>query len=135
MIRRVLLGLCAVLFLAAPAFAAETADISSGDTAWLLVSTALVMLMTPGLALFYAGMVRRKNVLGTIMHSFMILCVVSVVWVLWGYTLAFGPDKAGLVGGLEWLGLRGVGQEANGTVPHYAFMMFQGMFAVITPSA
>ncbi|MEJ2314272.1 MAG: ammonium transporter [Nitrospirota bacterium] len=134
MIRRVLLGLCAVLFLAAPAFAAETADISSGDTAWLLVSTALVMLMTPGLALFYAGMVRRKNVLGTIMHSFMILCVVSVVWVLWGYTLAFGPDKAGLVGGLEWLGLRGVGQEANGTVPHYAFMMFQGMFAVITPA-
>jgi Amt family ammonium transporter len=127
-------GVFALLFLAAPALAAETTEISSGDTAWLLVSTALVMLMTPGLALFYAGMVRRKNVLGTIMHSFMILCVVSVVWVLWGYTLAFGPDKAGLVGGLEWLGLRGVGQEASGTVPHYVFMMFQGMFAIITPA-
>ncbi len=134
MIRRLLLGVFAIVLLAAPALAAETPEISSGDTAWLLVSTALVMLMTPGLALFYAGMVRRKNVLGTIMHSFMILCVVSVVWVLWGYTLAFGPDKAGLVGGLEWLGLRGVGQEANGTVPHYVFMMFQGMFAIITPA-
>ncbi|MGD8351995.1 MAG: ammonium transporter [Nitrospirota bacterium] len=134
MTRRVLPGVFALLFLAAPALAAETTEISSGDTAWLLVSTALVMLMTPGLALFYAGMVRRKNVLGTIMHSFMILCVVSVVWVLWGYTLAFGPDKAGLVGGLEWLGLRGVGQEASGTVPHYVFMMFQGMFAIITPA-
>ncbi len=134
MVKRILLAVCAVLLMAGPALAAETAEISSGDTAWLLVSTALVMLMTPGLALFYAGMVRRKNVLGTIMHSFMILCVVSIVWVLWGYSLAFGPDKAGLVGGLEWLGLRGVGQEANGTVPHYVFMIFQGMFAVITPA-
>ncbi|MBI3378215.1 MAG: ammonium transporter [Nitrospirae bacterium] len=111
--------------------------IDSGDTAWMLVSTALVMLMTPGLALFYGGMVRRKNVLGTIMHSFVILCIVSVIWVLWGYTLAFGPDKWGLIGGLDWLGLKGVGQESAPlapTIPHLIFMMFQGMFAVITPA-
>ena len=117
---------------ASPAMAAGADAIDSGDTAWLLVSTALVMLMTPGLAFFYGGMVRRKNVLGTIMHSFMILCVVSVVWVLWGYTLAFGPDVGGLIGNLQWLGLNGVGAEPNGTVPHYIFMMFQGMFAIIT---
>ena len=89
---------------AAPAPPAPTVD--TGDTAWVLTSTALVLLMTaPGLALFYGGMVRKKNALGTIMHSFIILCVVSVTWVLWGYTLAFGPDKGGLIGGLEWLGL------------------------------
>lgn len=111
--------------------------IDSGDTAWMLVSTALVMLMTPGLALFYGGMVRRKNVLGTIMHSFVILCIVSVIWVLWGYTLAFGPDKWGIIGGLDWLGLKGVGQESAPlapTIPHLIFMMFQGMFAIITPA-
>lgn len=119
------------------AFAEEAVEISSGDTAWLLVSTALVMLMTPGLALFYGGMVRKKNVLGTIMHSFAALAVMSVVWVLWGYTLSFGPDVKGLVGGLRWLGLTGVGQEGAPlapTVPHLVFMMFQGMFAVITPA-
>ncbi len=111
--------------------------IDTGDTAWMLVSTALVMLMTPGLALFYGGMVRRKNVLGTIMHSFVILCLVSVIWVLWGYTLAFGPDKGGIIGGLNWLGLKGVGQEPApmaSTIPHLIFMMFQGMFAIITPA-
>ncbi|MBI5025874.1 MAG: ammonium transporter [Nitrospirae bacterium] len=111
--------------------------IDTGDTAWMLVSTALVMLMTPGLALFYGGMVRRKNVLGTIMHSFVILCLVSVIWVLWGYTLAFGPDKGGIIGGLDWLGLKGVGQEPApmaSTIPHLVFMMFQGMFAIITPA-
>jgi Amt family ammonium transporter len=115
------------------AFAAEDV-IDKGDTAWLIVATALVMLMTPGLALFYGGMVRRKNVLGTLMHSFTLLCVVSIVWILWGYTLAFGPDKGGFVGGLDMLFLQGVGTEANGTVPHLIFMMFQGMFAVITPA-
>jgi Amt family ammonium transporter len=95
------------------------------------------MLMTPGLALFYGGMVRSKNVLGTLMHSFIILCVMSIVWLLWGYTLAFGHDIGGVIGGLEWFGLRGVGQEAAplaSTVPHLLFMMFQGMFAVITPA-
>jgi Amt family ammonium transporter len=113
--------------------------IDTGDTAWVLTSTALVLLMTaPGLALFYGGMVRKKNALGTIMHSFIILCVVSVIWVLWGYTLAFGPDKGGWIGGLDWLGLAGVGGEPNtdyaGTIPHQAFMIFQMMFAVITPA-
>ncbi len=121
------------------AHAADAAGqtVNSGDTAWMLISTALVMLMTPGLAFFYGGMVRRKNVLGTMMQSFMILCLVSVIWVLWGYTLAFGPDRGGFIGGLEWLGLRGVGQAPSPfapTVPHLVFMMFQGMFAVITPA-
>ena len=113
-------------------------EINAGDTAWVLISTALVMLMTPGLALFYGGLVRRKNVLSTIMHSFFILALVSVTWVLWGYTLAFGPDIGGLIGGLDWLALRGVGMEPNtdyaATVPHQAFMVFQMMFAVITPA-
>ncbi|MDQ2912281.1 MAG: ammonium transporter [Chloroflexota bacterium] len=111
--------------------------ISAGDTAWLLLSAALVMLMTPALGFFYGGLVRRKNVLATIMHSFFILCLISVQWVLWGYTLAFGPDQAGLIGGLDWLTLKGVGQEPGpyaATVPHQAFMVFQMMFAVITPA-
>jgi len=112
--------------------------IDTGDTAFLLLCTALVMFMTPGLALFYGGMVRSKNVLGTIMHSFVIMGLVSVLWVLVGYTLAFGPDRGGLIGGLDWAFLRGVGQEPvpgyAATVPALAFMMFQGMFAVITPA-
>jgi Amt family ammonium transporter len=131
---KILITLGAVLLPAGVALAAEAPEISPGDTAWLLVSTALVMLMTPGLAFFYGGMVRSKNVLGTIMHSFMMLCMVSLIWILWGYSLAFGPDVGGLVGSLAMVGLRGVGMEANGTVPHYIFMMFQGMFAVITPA-
>lgn len=113
--------------------------IDTGDTAWVLMSTALVMAMTvPGLALFYAGMVRSKNTLGTIMQSFIILCLISLQWVLWGYSLAFGPDKGHLIGGLEWLGLNGVGLDPNAdyaaTIPHQAFMVFQMMFAVITPA-
>ncbi len=116
--------------------AAFTVD--KGDTAWLLISTALVMLMTPGLALFYGGMVRRKNVLGTIMQSFIALGVVSIVWVLWGYSLAFGPDVGHFIGNLNWIGLQGVGLTPDpdyaATVPHQAFMMFQMMFAVITPA-
>jgi Amt family ammonium transporter len=109
---------------------------STGDTAWIMISTALVMLMTPGLALFYGGMVRRKNVLSTIMMSLGILALVGVLWVLFGYSLCFGPDKGGFIGGLDWVGLRSVGQEPSSTyastVPHLAFMMFQGMFAIIT---
>src|SRR5438093_5444922 len=113
--------------------------IDKGDTAWLLTSSALVLLMTaPGLALFYGGMVRQKNALATIMQSFIILALISVQWVLWGYSLAFGPDKGGIVGGLEWLGLAGVGLQPNpdygATVPHQAYMVFQLMFAVITPA-
>jgi Amt family ammonium transporter len=135
---RILLAVLGVLLWAGAALAVEEAPaIDPGDTAWLLVSTALVMLMTPGLAFFYGGMVRKKNVLGTIMHSFMILCVISVVWILWGYSLSFGPDIGGFIGGLDWLGLRGVGQEPAplaSTVPHLVFMMFQGMFAIITPA-
>jgi ammonium transporter, Amt family len=112
--------------------------IDTGDTSWLLISTALVMLMTPGLALFYGGMVRKKNVLGTIMQSFIALGLVTVQWVLIGYSLAFGPDLGHLIGGLQWAGLYGVGLEPNpdyaATVPHQAFMIFQMMFAVITPA-
>ncbi len=113
--------------------------IDSGDTAWVLMSSAMVLLMTaPGLFLFYGGLVRQKNALGTIMHSFIILALISLQWVLWGYTLAFGPDKGGIIGGLEWLGLKGVGQQPfadySATIPHLAFMLFQMMFAVITPA-
>jgi Amt family ammonium transporter len=115
-------------------------EINAADTAWVLMSAALVMLMTPGLALFYGGMVRGKNVLSTIMHSFFILALISVEWVLIGYTLAFGPDAGGLgiIGTLDWAGLNGVGQEPSSdyatTVPHLAFVAFQMMFAVITPA-
>lgn len=113
-------------------------NINSGDTTWLLVSAALVMLMTPGLALFYGGMVRRKNVLGTILQSFIALGIVTVQWVLIGYSLAFGPDFHHVIGTLQWVGLNGVGLEPNpdyaATVPHQAFMIFQMMFAVITPA-
>jgi Amt family ammonium transporter len=112
--------------------------IDTGDTTWLLISTALVMLMTPGLALFYGGMVRKKNVLGTIMQSFIALGIVSIQWVLFGYSLSFGPDVHHLVGNFSWIGLNGVGLEPNpdyaATVPHQAFMLFQMMFAVITPA-
>lgn len=112
--------------------------IDTGDTAWILISTALVMLMTPGLALFYGGMVRRKNVLSTIMHSFTAIALVSVQWILFGYSLAFGPDVNGFVGNLSWAGLAGVGLKPNpdyaSTVPHMAFMIYQAMFAVITPA-
>lgn len=122
----------------APAAApAPPPKIDTGDTAWVLTSTALVLAMTaPGLALFYGGMVREKNVLGTIMQSFIVLCLISVQWVLWGYSLAFGPDQGHIIGGLDWLGLNGVGLEPNAdyaaTIPHQAFMIFQAMFAVIT---
>ena len=111
---------------------------NAGDTAFVLMSAALVMLMTPGLALFYGGMVRNKNVLGTIMHSFIILGIITLEWVLWGYSMAFGPDHGGIVGGLDWFGLKGVGMEPSpeygSTIPHLAFMIFQCMFAVITPA-
>jgi Amt family ammonium transporter len=110
--------------------------INTGDTAWLLVSSALVMLMTPGLALFYGGMVRRKNILSTIMMSMAILALVSVLWVIYAYSLSFGPDKGGFIGSLSWVFLNHVGQAPSTvyatTVPHLAFMIFQAMFAIIT---
>ncbi len=109
---------------------------NSGDTAWLLVSSALVLLMTPALAFFYGGMVRRKNLLSTIMMSFAILCLISILWIIYGYSLAFGPDIKGLIGDLSWFGLAGVGQSASAiyavTVPHLAFAAFQATFAIIT---
>jgi ammonium transporter, Amt family len=111
--------------------------IDSGDTAWLLASAALVMFMTPGLAFFYGGLVRAKNVLGTVMQSFIALGLVSVLWALIGYTLAFGPDKGGIIGGLDFIGLNHVGGAPSAyapTVPSSAFMVFQMMFAIITPA-
>ncbi|MBP1747529.1 MAG: ammonia channel protein [Deltaproteobacteria bacterium] len=111
--------------------------IDTGDTAWVLVSTALVMLMTPGLAFFYGGMVGRKNVLGILMQCMFILCIISIQWVLFGYSLSFGPGR-GFWGGFEWAGLRGVGSTPNAayaaTIPHQLFMAFQMMFAIITPA-
>jgi Amt family ammonium transporter len=111
---------------------------SAGDTVFVLLSAALVMLMTPGLALFYGGMVREKNVLGTIMQSFIILGIITLEWVLWGYSMSFGPDHGGIIGGLEWFGLQSVGltpsPDYGSTIPHLAFMVFQCMFAIITPA-
>jgi len=109
----------------------------TGDTAFMLVATALVMLMTPGLALFYGGMVRSKNVLSTVLQSFVCLGLISIIWVLYGYSLAFGPDVNGLIGSLDWAGLAGVGLEPgeySATIPHLLFCAFQLMFAVITPA-
>jgi Amt family ammonium transporter len=115
---------------------ASPSKIDSGDTAWLLVSTALVMLMTPGLAFFYGGLVRKKNILSVLMQCFMVMCIISMQWVLVGYSLGFS-DGCGFVGGLQWLGLAHVGATPSAyapTVPHSAYMMFQMMFAVITPA-
>ena len=115
----------------------ESPKIDTGDTAWVLISAALVMLMTPGLAFFYGGLVRRKNVLDILMQCFIVLAVLSLQWVLFGYSLSFGPGK-GFWGGFAWFGLNGVGAEPYpayaATIPHSAFMIFQGMFAVITPA-
>ncbi|MDP2855027.1 MAG: ammonium transporter [Smithellaceae bacterium] len=112
---------------------------NSGDTAWVLMASALVLLMTiPGLAFFYGGLVRRKNVLSILMQCFVIVCVISLQWMLFGYSLAFGPSFHGIIGGLDWAGLRGVGAAPNpayaATIPHSVFMIFQAMFAIITPA-
>jgi len=112
----------------------ETPKLDSGDTAWLLISIALVCLMTPGLALFYGGMVRKKNVLSTFVHSLFSLALISVQWVVIGYSLAFGTSKGGLIGGLDFVMLKGVVGTQKGSVPHLAFMAFQMMFAGITPA-
>ncbi|MEW6225772.1 MAG: ammonium transporter [Chloroflexota bacterium] len=141
--RLVLGGLGAAVLLGAlpgAAAAADGAAIDTGDTAWLLVATALVMVMLPGLALFYGGLVRRKNVLSTIMHSFFGLALVSVVWVLVGFSLAFGTDVGGLglIGGLDFVGFMNVGLEPSATygvtIPFVLFAAFQLMFAAITPA-
>ena len=110
----------------------------SGNTAWMLISAALVFLMVPGLAFFYGGLVHRKNAAATIMQSFMAIAIVSVVWVLWGFSLAFGPDVGGVIGNLDYVAMRGVSAIAAGpysdAIPHQTFMIFQAMFAIITPA-
>ncbi len=123
---------------AVPAIAAAQA-VDTGDTAWVLISSALVLMMTiPALALFYGGLVRRKNVLSILMQCFIITCLISVQWLLVGYSFSFGPDIKGLIGSLSWAGLSGVGAAPNtdyaATIPHLAFMIFQAMFAIITPA-
>ncbi|MDD5217664.1 MAG: ammonium transporter [Candidatus Omnitrophica bacterium] len=113
------------------------AAVNSGDTAWVLISAGLVFLMTPGLAFFYGGLVRKKNILSILMQCFILLCLITLQWVLFGYSLSFGPDIKGLIGSLNWSGLRGVGLEPyapySATIPHQAFMIYQCMFAIITP--
>ncbi len=120
------------------AWAAGEPTADTGDTTFIIFSAALVLLMTPGLALFYGGMVRKKNVLGTTMQSVIAIVLISLQWIIIGYTLAFGPDKAGLIGGLEWLGLKDVGLTPNpdyaATIPAQVFMVFQMMFAILTPA-
>ena len=111
---------------------------SSADIGWILASSALVLIMTPGVAFFYGGLVRSKNAAATIMHCFMTMGLVGVVWVLWGYSLAFGPTIGGFIGDLSYIGLSGVSATEAGpysdTIPHQAFMIFQAMFAIITPA-
>jgi len=111
--------------------------VNSGDTAWVLISSALVMLMTPGLAFFYGGMVRKKNILSILMQCFIVLCLLSVQWVLYGYSISFAPGE-GFWGGFKWFALNGVGltpyADYAATIPHQAFMIFQAMFAIITPA-
>ena len=128
-----------ILGFAATGHAADAPKIDSGDTAWMLTSAALVLMMTaPGLALFYGGLVRSKNVLSIVMQSFILMALISVQWVLWGYSLAFGPDHGHIIGGLDWLGLRNVGLDPNpdygATIPHQTYMIYQLMFAIITPA-
>ncbi len=138
---RVLLAALAAAVLISPATTwaqdATSPVVSAGDTAWLLAAAALVMLMTaPGLALFYGGLVGQRNMLATLMQSFFLLCLITVEWVVFGYSLAFGADHGGLIGGFEFLLFHGVGQApiAGQTVPHLAFAVYQGMFAAITPA-
>ena len=123
----------------------KASDVNTGDTAWVLMSSALVLLMTPGLAFFYGGLVRKKNVLSILMQCFMAICLISIQWVLFGYSLAFGPTIHGYIGNLDWAFLKNVSFDTPhwdvatassyaGTIPHYVFMVFQMMFAVITPA-
>lgn len=142
-LRVIIMALTFLMTLPVLAWAEEAAEaaapaINTGDTAFILISTALVLLMTPGLALFYGGMARKKNVLSTIMYSFIALGIISIQWAFYGYSLSFGPDVGHLIGNLDWLGLNGVGVEPNpdysATIPHQVFMIFQMVFAIITPA-
>lgn len=119
------------------AFAEDVLPVDTGDTAWVLVSAALVLLMMPGLAFFYGGLVRKKNILSVLMQCFMLMCLITIQWVVFGYSLSFGPDIKGLIGSLSWFGLQGVGlapyADYSATIPHQLFMVYQAMFAIITP--
>lgn len=130
-------GLSAIAFGGASAGEYDASLINSGDTAWILISSALVMLMIPAVGFFYGGMVRSKNVVSVLKQSILILALVTLQWILIGYTLVFGKDINGLIGDLSYFGLKGVGFAPNAdyaaTIPHLAFMVFQGMFAIITP--
>jgi Amt family ammonium transporter len=131
-----ILSFFAPVFMARAADAAATTACNPGDITWMLVSTALVMLMTPGLAFFYGGLVRRKNVLSILMQCFAALCLISLQWVFFGYSLSFGPDKGHFIGKLDWMFFHHVGLEPSAyapKIPHTLFAMFQMMFAVITP--
>ncbi|MDB4930747.1 MAG: ammonia channel protein [Myxococcaceae bacterium] len=127
-------ALAALLLLPSVARADPAPALDTGDTAWLLVSSAFVLLMTPGLALFYGGMVRKRNVLSTFMFVHFALAIITVQWVLVGYSLSFGRTHGGLIGGFDYVGLRGLVGALRGTVPHLAFMAFQMKFAIITPA-
>ncbi|HYK08043.1 MAG TPA: ammonium transporter [Candidatus Eisenbacteria bacterium] len=133
-----LFGLLSKYFAGASAGASTISAINTGDTAWVLISTALVMLMTPAVGFFYGGMVQKKNVVSILKQSFVILAIVSLQWVLFGYSLVFGKDIMGIIGGFTFFGLRDVGFSPNpvyaATIPHLAFMMFQAMFAIVTPA-
>jgi len=124
-------------FVSAASAQAVVPKIDTGDTAWVLISSALVLLMTPGLAFFYGGLVRKKNYLSVLMQCFFLMGLITLFWVVCGYSLAFGPDKGGLIGSLDWAFLKGVGLDPNpdysATIPHQLFMVFQMMFAIITP--
>jgi Amt family ammonium transporter len=127
-------ALFGLLLLPDVSFAEEAAKINGADTAWMIVASAMVMLMVPGLALFYGGMTRQKNILSTLMMSFIALGVITIQWVLFGYSLAFGGDVGKVIGDLSYVALNGVGLEPNGTIPHQLFMVFQMMFAILTPA-
>ena len=131
---KTLFGILGLFFCMTATALATEGTIDTGDTAWMIVSTALVMMMTPaGLALFYGGMSRYKNLLNTLAMTFVSYCLASVVWMGWGYTLAFGPSKAGLVGGLSHFFLAGIGvNSVTGTIPTFVFILFQMTFAGIT---
>lgn len=138
-LRTLFMALTFVVTLPAMAWAADAAPaVDTGDTSFILVSTAIVLLMTPGLALFYGGMSRKKNVLSTIMYSFIAMGIISLQWAFFGYSLAFGPDLGHIIGNLQWFGLNGVGLDPNPdyapTIPHQVFMVFQMVFAIITPA-
>lgn len=133
-----IIGLLSISFAGASAGSFDPSGINSGDTAWMLISSALVMLMVPAVGFFYAGMVRSKNVVSVLKHSIVIMSLITLQWIIIGYTLVFGRDINGLIGDLSFFGLRDVGFAPNSdyaaTVPHLVFMVFQGMFAIITPA-